>query len=294
MRIALTANPQKPAALDLARRGIARLDGRADLVLAEETADAIRSDLPRAPLEAIDADVLVAIGGDGTFLAALQRTRLPLLPVNAGTFGFLAEVDAGAGPSFEEALDRLLEGRYLLEERMKLASAVGADNFPDATNEVVVHTSQVAKMRLFEIGVDGGVIGRLRADGIILATPTGSTSYALSTQGPILDPTIEAIVITAVAPFQTAPRAVVVDPLRSVSVRLVLPDKDGTVVIDGHHEAKVPGGTIVTAYRSPRHALFVRFGSHFFRQLKGKGVLPWAADAGEEDAPDDADLPPPA
>lgn len=294
MKIGITANPLKPAALELAQRAIDHLTGRSELVLADETSKALGSDLPRSALEALDAEALIAFGGDGTFLSALQRSRLPLLPVNAGTFGFLAEVDGNHPTAFVGALDRLVGGRYFIEERMRIASAVAGVNFPDATNEVVVHTSHVAKMRLFEIGVDGRPIGRLRADGIIVATPTGSTSYALSTLGPIIDPSIEAIVITAVAPFQSSPRAVVVDPFRTVSVRLVLPEKDGTVVVDGHHETAIAGGTTVTAYRSPRHAQFIRFGAHFFRQLQGKRILPWGADLREGDPADDADLPPAA
>jgi NAD+ kinase len=294
MRVGLAANPTKPLALDLARRALTALAGRADVVLSAETRTALgdeASGLGHAPLETLDADVLVAVGGDGTFLWSLQRSTLPILPINAGTLGFLAEVDGTRPSEFDRALDRLVDGQYFLDERMKLACQREGQNLPDATNEIVVHTSQVAKMRVFELAIDHRPVGRIRADGVLVATPTGSTSYSLSALGPIVEPSLEAIVVTALAPFQTPQRALVIDPLRTVAVRLVHPEKEGLVVIDGQSETRLPGGAAVLMYRSPRRAQFVRFSSRFFRQLQGKRILPWSE---EVDPGDDADLPPPA
>src|SRR4029077_10723566 len=138
-------------------------------------------------------------------------------------------------PAFDGAMERLLKGLYFVDHRMKLATETPGGPLPDATNEVVVHTSQVAKMRHFEISVDGRRVGRIRADGVILATPTGSTSYSLSALGPIIDPGVEPIVITALAPFQATQRSVLVDPLRTVGVRLVTPEKEAVVVVDGQN-----------------------------------------------------------
>ncbi len=292
MKIAIAGNPGKPLAVELARRALERIGDRAEAVVASDLALAVGADLPHAPLEAIEADALISIGGDGTFLWTLQRTAIPLLPINAGTVGFLAEVDGSQTAAFDGAVDRLLAGRFFVEARMRLASQLSGASLPDATNEVVVHTSQVAKMRLFEIGVDGRAVGRLRADGVILATPTGSTSYSLSALGPIVDPAIEGIVVSALAPFQATQRAVLVDPLRTVSVRLVHPEKEGVVVVDGQTEHRLPGGSTVVAYRSPRRARFVRFGSGFFRRLQGKKILPWSEELGESEPNDDADIPP--
>ena len=275
MKIGLTANPQKPKAVDLARQAITLIADRAEIVVSEETASVLKTAHASAPLDALVADVLIAIGGDGTFLYALQQTTVPLLPVNAGTFGFLAEVDGGSEREFAAAIDRLLRGDYLLESRMKLACHVAGAHLPDATNEVVVHTSQVAKMRRFEIAVSGEPVGELRADGVILGTPTGSTSYALSAMGPVVDPGVPAIVIAALAPFRASPRTVVVDPLKTVTVRLLDPAKDGVIVIDGQGEYPLAGGGSVTVYRSTRQATFVRFHPHFFDRLRGKKILPW-------------------
>lgn len=295
MRIGIHANPNKPNAVELARQAITLIGDRAAVVLSPETANAIGGKAgSSASVDRMDADALIGIGGDGTFLTLLDQTAIPLLPVNAGTVGFLAEVDGGHPAGFAGAIERLLGGLYAVEDRMKLASHLEGKRLPDATNELVVHTSQVAKMRLFEIAIDGHRAGRLRADGVILATPTGSTSYSLSALGPIVDPGVEAIVIASLAPFQSTHRAVVVDPLRTVSVTLALPEKDGVVVIDGRHEVRLPAGATVTAYRSARRASFIRFGSHYFQRLSGKRILPWSENAGNDDGGGSADLPGPA
>lgn len=277
MRIGFTANPGKPAAVRLAGRTIQRIGDRAEVVVAAETASALGRPGGVA-LERLDADVLLAFGGDGTFLYTLGRCGVPLLAIHAGTVGFLAELDGERPEELEAALDRVLEGRYFVEDRMKLAAEIDGAPLPDAVNELVVHTGQVAKMRPFEVRIDEERIGQIRADGIILATPTGSTSYALSAQGPILEPTVEAIVVAALAPFHAPPRAVVIDPLRTVSIRPTAPGKDAVVVVDGQSDHPLSAGATVRAYRSSRKASFVRFSSRFFQRLQGKRILPWQDD----------------
>jgi NAD+ kinase len=267
MRIGIAAHPHKPLALALARRAVERLAGQAEVLVDAETQEALGRGTGGVPLEGQSADVVLSIGGDGTFLWTLQRVEAPLLPVNAGTVGFLAEVDGARTEAFDRALERLLRGEYVVEAQMKLGSSINGVSLPDATNEVVIHTAKVGRMRLFEVAIDGRSVGRIRSDGVILATPTGSTSYALSALGPIVDPGVEGIVVAALAPFQATHRAVVVDPLRTVSVRLVDADKDGIVVVDGQSEVPIHGGASVLAYRSPRPARFIRFGGSFFQRL---------------------------
>jgi NAD+ kinase len=275
VRIGIVAHPGKVAALDLARLAIDRLHGRAEVVLSPETRAALGIPAAEEPLETMRGDALLAFGGDGTFLMSVQRSPIPILPINTGTVGFLAEVEGDRPAQFEQAIERLLAGRYHIEERMRIACQVDGQSLPDAINEVVVHTSHVAKMREFEVSVDSTPLGRLRADGMIVATPTGSTSYSLSASGPIVDPTIEALIVAALAPFQAPPRAVVVDPLRSIGLRLVLPGKDGVVVVDGQTEMSVAAGALVRCYRSPRKAAFIRFADRYFQRLQGKHILPW-------------------
>ena len=274
MKIGLTANPRKPAAMELARQAVGIIGDRAEVVLSDETA-AVAPSLAHAPLEEIDPEVLIAIGGDGTFLYALRRSDAPLLPINAGTVGVLAEVEARRPKEFEGAVERLLKGFYYLEERMKLAAVVGSLPVPDATNDFVVHSSQVGKMGLFEIAFDGHVVGRVRADGLIVASPTGSTAYSLSSLGPIVDPGLDALVLTSIAPFRVEARALVIEPLRTVRLRPIEAGRGAVVIADGQDEYPLAADAAVTVYRSPRRATLVRFGSRFFQRLQGKRILPW-------------------
>jgi NAD+ kinase len=292
VRIGLHAHPGKKRALELVDRVIARVGDRAELTLSDEVAS-VAPGRPHVPIEEIEADVMVAIGGDGTFLHTLRKTDVPLLPINAGTVGVLAEVEARRPNEVEVAIDRLLSGFYYLEDRMKLAAQVGDTRLPDATNEFVIHSAAVAKMGLFELAFDGHVAGQIRADGLIVASPTGSTAYSLSSRGPILDSRIDAIVLVAIAPFRTDPRAVVLEPLRTVRLR-PLEERPGAVVVaDGDAEYPLTPDAPVTIYRSPRPAVLVRFGSPFFHRLTGKRILPWSEESAEEGS-GLADLPPPA
>ncbi len=294
MKIGLTAHPTKPAAHDLLLRTIDEIGGRAELVVSDEIAGVVPK-LPHQPLDAMHPDVLIAIGGDGTFLYAMRRCDAPLLPINAGTVGVLAEVEARRPDSLDGALDRLLHGRYFIEERMKLGGQVGGNPVPDAVNDLVLHAAHVGKMGLFEIAFDDHVVGRVQADGVIVASPTGSTGYSLSLLGPIVDPTLDALVLTTIAPFRVETRAIVVDPLRTVRLRSVEPSRPSVVIADGQEEFPLPPDASVLVYRSPRRAKVVRFGSRFFDRLRGKRILPWS-----EGEPEDgeeargADLPPPA
>ncbi len=292
MRIGLAAHPEKPNAIELARRVVELVGGRAELTLSDELGE-VAPDLPHVPIEAMDPDVLVAIGGDGTFLHALHRSNAPLLPINAGTVGVLAEVEAHRPQEIERAIDRLLSGFYHLEDRMKLAAQVGTKPVPDAANEYVVHSAAVAKMGYFEIAFDGQVAGRLRADGLIVASPTGSTGYSLSLRGPIVDSAVDALVLVAIAPFRTDPRAVVLEPMRTVTLRPLDPAPGAVVVADGDTEFPVSPSAPITVYRSPRRAVLVRFGSPFLQRLRGKRILPWSEGPPEEGS-DGADLPPAA
>jgi NAD+ kinase len=291
VKLGLHAHPGKKRALELVQRVIAKVGGRAALVVSDDIAS-VAPGIPHAPIEAMDADLLVAIGGDGTFLHTLRRTDLPLLPINAGTVGVLAEVEAHRPNEVEVAVDRLLSGFYYLEDRMKLAAQVGGAPLPDATNEFVIHSAAVAKMGLFEIAFDGHVAGHIRADGLIVASPTGSTAYSLSSRGPILDSRIDAIVLVAIAPFRTDPRAVVLEPLRTVRLRPLERSPGAVVVADGDAEFPLAPDAPVTIYRSPRPAVLVRFGSPFFYRLRGKRILPWSEETAEEGSAL-ADLPPP-
>ncbi|HTT74293.1 MAG TPA: NAD(+)/NADH kinase [Thermoplasmata archaeon] len=288
MKLGIAANPRKPEAMRIAEHVVRTVGDRAEVAVSDETP----SLAPERPHEAIDRwapDLQIAIGGDGTFLYTLGRCEAPLLPINAGTVGVLAEIDGRSTGRVDEALERVLAGRYFLERRMKLAAELDGKLLPDVANEYVIHSTPVGKMGLFEIAVDGRGVGQIRADGVIAATPTGSTAYSLSSLGPIVDPALDALVLTTIAPFRLEPRSVVIEPLHTLTLRSIEEGREALVIADGQREFALPRSAAVTVYRSPRRAVLVRFGSRFFERLTGKRILPWSDAPIDED--DRADLP---
>jgi NAD+ kinase len=212
------------------------------------------------------ADVVLAIGGDGTILRALQLSDSKVLGINSGSLGFLAEVSAN---EVSEYLDRVVRGDYRVEERMRLKVTVDGDRLFDCTNEAVVHTAHIAKIRHFEIHLDDEIVERVRADGIIVATPTGSTSYSMSAGGPIVDPRVEAMIVTAIAPFKPASRPHVFPATSKVRVKLLKP-KECLLVMDGQHESSLKGTEDVVLTGSERRAKFIRFRDDFYRRIEEK------------------------
>lgn len=264
MKFGITANPHIPSAMESAKHVVARLEPAHEVLLESDLARALnRKGMPLAHMK---ADVLLAIGGDGTILRALQLSDSKVLGINSGSLGFLAEVYANEVDGY---LERIARGDYKVEERMRLQVRVDGERMFDCTNEAVVHTAHIAKIRHFEIRLDEEIVERVRADGVIVATPTGSTSYAMSAGGPIVDPHLNAIIVTAIAPFKPASRPHVFPATSEVHVRLVKP-KECVLVMDGQHESTLKGSEDVVLTGSERRAKFVRFRDDFYRRVEEK------------------------
>jgi NAD+ kinase len=229
---------------------------------------------PGRSLEQLDheADLFLTVGGDGTILMAQHVTDKPIFGVNAGAIGFLAEVEP---PQAAAAIDQIIRGDYRVEERDKLSAWLGAQRLPDATNEVTLQTSRIAKLIRFRITVGGEVLDTLRGDGIIVSTATGSTGYAMSVGGPLVHPLVHGTVLAPIAPFRLSARPWVV-PSDAV-IELLLEDRDsqsGTgqarVVVDGQHGFEVSPGQSVRIAPSPRKARFLRLGSGYYERVRSK------------------------
>jgi NAD+ kinase len=264
MKFGITANPHIPDSLDATRRILRFLEPAHEVALESEIAkDVGRTGVPLAHMK---PDVILAIGGDGTILRAFQLVDAELLGINSGSLGFLAEVYANEVEAF---LGRLLRKDYKVEERMRLKVTVDGQRMFDCLNEVVVHTAQVAKIRHFAIDLDGAPVTQVRADAMILATPTGSTSYAMSVGGPIVDPRVPAIVVTAIAPFKPSYRPHVFPSAGHVRVKLVKP-KECVLVMDGQRETHLKGTEEVVVTASERPARFIRFRDDFYKRFEEK------------------------
>jgi NAD+ kinase len=217
------------------------------------------------------ADLLIAFGGDGTILRAARLAApdgVPILGVNLGGFGFLAEV---APEELSVALADLVAGRFELDERMMLEATVDAgEGGPTllALNDVVVTESGVARVLRLRVLVNGEHLASYAADGVIVATPTGSTAYSLSAGGPILDPRVDALVITPICPHTFNARSVVVNRNDVVDVELAAPSADATVSVDGRVGAQLGQTGRIRVHRAKQTTRFVRL-----RQTSFYGIL---------------------
>ncbi|HWL45878.1 MAG TPA: NAD(+)/NADH kinase [Ilumatobacter sp.] len=225
-----------------------------------------------------DADLALVLGGDGTMLHAvhlLDGAPVPLLGVNMGHLGYLTEVEPG---DVHDALQRWEQGaeggRWHLDERMMLdvtaTSAAGTElGTWRALNEAVVDKQQSGTVHLL-VRIDGEPFTSYAADGLIVATPTGSTAYSLSARGPIVSPKHRALLVTPVAPHMLFDRTLVLDPSEEVVIE-VIGAHDVTIAVDGRATCDLTTGAVVRCAPSAATASFVRFGERPYHQvLKAK------------------------
>lgn len=273
-----------------ARAAIDALLPRAETVWVNEEAarmlDVARLGRPEEDVAA-RADLLVVFGGDGTILRAARLAAgrgVPILGVNMGGFGFLAEVGT---TDFAEALPSLLAGRYHLDERMMLQADVERHDAPQsllALNDMVVTKSGIARVLWLRLSVNGEHLASYPADGVIVATPTGSTAYSLSAGGPILDPRVQALVITPISPHTFNARAVVVAGDDVVAVEVTSPDPEATLTVDGRVGVTLTAVRRVIVRRAAQRTRFIRLGdTSFYAILRTK--LAWGERASTEGEP---------
>ena len=256
-------NMSLPTAVDVAKRVIKALDGE-QVILEKEFADRIKK--KGTPIAEMDVDILVTVGGDGTILRAMQKNDAAVFGVNAGGIGFLAEIPVD---KIEEGIARVREGRYRIDERLKLQTMFNGKRMADAVNEAVIHTDSVAKIRQFRVYVDGHLATELRADGVIISTPTGSTCYAMSVGSPIVDPRVNALVMVPMAAFKFAARPLVIPTSSKITVELTM-DKGCLLVIDGQEEHNIPGSSKLEFTMSSNYGRFIRFDDDFYSRIHEK------------------------
>lgn len=215
------------------------------------------------------ADIVVTVGGDGTILWALSAVDKPVFAINSGGMGFLAEVESKYATG---GLKQVIAGKYNIEERAKLKILLDGKRLPDAANEVTVQTARIAKIMYLQLFVENELLETLGADGVIIATPTGSTSYALSVGGPIMDPSVNAMVIAPLAPFRLSARPWVVPLDKKIGIKLLAKSKETKLVIDGGYEKLVTTDSNIVVTGSEKKAKFVRFGESFYQMVRLKLV----------------------
>ncbi|HUK51417.1 MAG TPA: NAD(+)/NADH kinase [Terriglobales bacterium] len=208
-------------------------------------------------LSDLKADLMVTVGGDGTVLKTamtIPGQETPILAVNMGRRGYLTEVEPDKA---SRAVELFMKGKYALEKRAKLAIHMNGARVVDALNELVVSSGSPSKMLELSLGVDSQPLLQFRGDGVIISTATGSTAYALSAGGPIVDSSVDAFVVTFICPLDFV-RPTVVSMDRTLSLGLISPRLKALVVADGRYQRELTQDVKLQIAKSKHFTAFVR------------------------------------
>lgn len=251
-RFGFAYNPTNDAAVELRERaaGWCRVHDVEQWASPAGEFDALVEALP-------STDIVVVLGGDGTFLRAARavaRIDVPILGVNLGKVGFLSKVEAG---ELENVLAQLAAGHYRLDERMTLEARIlpagrQVDGFiHSALNDIVIARGALARVCRLDVSIDKSHLATFIADGLVVASPTGSTGYSFSAGGPIVDPLSRNLVVTPIAGYLSAIRSVVVGPEQVVSCRVV-DANEALVSVDGRTDLPIAVGDVVEVRAAER------------------------------------------
>ncbi|MCR9921418.1 NAD(+) kinase [Vibrio alginolyticus] len=259
--IAIIGKPRDQQAIQTHKELYQWLTSEGYKVFIDDRLAAILDDIPQSQFASLvelgkNADLAIVVGGDGNMLGAariLSRFDVPVIGVNRGNLGFLTDLNPD---DFQASLQAVLDGEYIEEERFLLEAEVHRHgqikSHNAALNEAVLHPGQIAHMIEFEVYIDESFAFSLRADGLIVSTPTGSTAYSLSGGGPILSPSLNAISLVPMFPHTLSSRPLVVDGKRRIKLG-VSPENRGTqeVSCDGQVSLPVTPGDEIHIYQSP-------------------------------------------
>jgi len=271
MRLALVVHPDRTHAAEVAAALVAHAaDLGIEVTASSDDALRVPGTVVRDPDLPPEADAVVAVGGDGTVLEAVRlglAADLPVLGINAGHLGFLTEVEPEGA---REALIALRAGDYDESRRMTLAACLPGREPVTGLNDVVAEKTVSQHIAKITVSVGEERLVTYRADAVVVATPTGSTAYTFSAGGPLVDPELDALVVTAVAPHNLFSRPIVFRP----TVRLTLTadgDRPARVNIDGRNLGTLAPGEQVEVRRGDGAARFIRFTpKHFASAVRDK------------------------
>jgi NAD+ kinase len=255
-RVGFAYNPTSEEAVELAQRaaGWCRMHDVSQWAAPAGETALLVAELP-------GTDILVVLGGDGTFLRAAQAVTevdVPLLGINLGKVGFLSKAEAH---ELESVLDQLLAGEFTIGERIGLTGTIlpagrpGGDRFT-ALNDIVIARGSLARVVRLDVTIDESHLATFVADGLVVSSPTGSTGYSFSAGGPILDPQSRNIVVTPIAGYLSAIRSIVVSPRQVVRCR-VLDAHEALVSIDGREDHRIQVGDVIEVRALERPIRFV-------------------------------------
>lgn len=267
MKIKIIPRPDDGHAIRYARKLGTKLLDDGHFIWFEE-GNHLNESFGLSPQEDANADIAVVIGGDGSVLHAVQsmQPQIPLVGINFGRVGFLADLESDDAYAF---ISELKPDSIETEPRMRIQIDVDGNVYNCALNEAVIVTDRPAKMLNFSVIVDGIPVETFRSDGLIISTPTGSTAYAMSAGGPIVDPKVKGFLLVPLAPFMLSSRPHLISSERNLSVQLES-DKPASLVIDGQFVEELHEKSLITVKESPEPALFVNVNENFFRKVDRK------------------------
>ncbi|MBX6395156.1 MAG: NAD(+)/NADH kinase [Alicyclobacillaceae bacterium] len=276
--IGLAVNLDKPQAADIADTLARCIHSRGCTVFVDDkTAAAMGRPELALPLEAFPerVDVVFILGGDGTFLGFARKfasSGLPLLGFNLGHLGFLSEAEP---EDLDQAVDRVLEGNFELEQRMMIEAEVWrqgtrVDRFL-ALNDVTIGKGALGRMVTLRVDVDGHYVDQYAGDGLIVSTPTGSTAYSLSCGGPIVAPQLEVILLTPICPHTLSARPLIVPADRPVRIEARARHHDLGLSADGQVSVRLRPGDEILVRKSPHYTTLIKWRERqFFDVLRQK------------------------
>ena len=273
LHIGMILHSRRPDALTCAARIVAHLESRGVAVSVE---DEFAHELGVTPFSCADkADVIISLGGDGTLLRGIQvayRWEAPLLGINLGRVGFLTEAEPG---DIETALDAVISGRYEVEHRPVLHVEAGGKRW-HALNDVVLSRGGRARLTTISAFVDGELAGRYVADGVVVATPTGSTGYSLSAGGPIVSPKVDCMVITPICAHTLQHRPAVVHGGARITLELLQDDvQTASLQVDGQSCMELQSGMRAEIRMDARPIGLIRLKEQHFFQLVRDKLTEW-------------------
>lgn len=281
MRIAIYGNRRQSGIMDRLRILLGLLGRRADggLVVIDKFYDYVDREMPGIwpanavavrPCEDFSADVAVSIGGDGTFLRTVQwvaERYIPILGINTGHLGYLADL------SIDEALTEPEVSSFKVEERSLLKVECGcndADFWPYALNEVAILKKDISSMISMTAEIDGAPLASYLADGLIVSTPTGSTGYCLSVGGPVVEPSVPAVIIAPVAPHSLTLRPLVVSDAAEIEVTTSSRSDSYLLSLDGRSVSMEAGSRVRICGAPFKVRVIQRVNHHFASTLRSK------------------------
>lgn len=270
--VGLIARYDKKQALKLAEELAKHMQAKKLQVYIENTLEGkvdVGADAKAVPLRDMKVDFIITIGGDGTILRTcvnLPKPEPPILAVNMGVRGFLTEVEPEEAIA---AVDKTLTGKFTIEKCPKLAASVDGEDLPDALNDIVVSGGEPSKILYMQICKNGNPVAKCEADGVIVSTQKGSTGYSLSAGGPVLDPQLDATVVTPICSLTTF-RSLVFPADSKITIELLRP-KDVLLIVDGNYRQVVPAKKpSVQVFRSKNTSTFIRFKNDFYNRLHSR------------------------